>query len=281
MSVTSRIDETRLCVRRLRGRDRGDRRPARRGRTVSTIFFGGGTPFLDASRRTVAAILDNRWPRHWRTRAPDVRDSRSRPIPRAGGGDAPFSRLSGGRRQPGLARACSRSTTRLLKQLGRLPHGARGARRCRGRRAGIFERYSFDLIYARSGQSVAGPGAPSSAAPSREAAEHLSLYQLTIEPDTPFAALHAGRKTRAAGPTISDATSTDLTLDHCAGCRPAGPTRCPNHCAGRAPSAATKPGLLALWRILPASVRGRAMGVLVVDGARPRPPRPRNARKPG
>ena len=38
------------------------------------------------------------------------------------------------------------------------------------------------------------PGRPSSSARIAEAAEHLSLYQLTIEQDTPFAALHAAGK---------------------------------------------------------------------------------------
>ena len=38
------------------------------------------------------------------------------------------------------------------------------------------------------------PGRPSSSARSAQAAEHLSLYQLTIEPDTPFATLHAAGK---------------------------------------------------------------------------------------
>jgi oxygen-independent coproporphyrinogen-3 oxidase len=54
-----------------------------------------------------------------------------------------------------------------------------------------FERYSFDLIYARPGQAPADWRGELNRAIS-EAASHLSLYQLTIEPGTPFAALHAG-----------------------------------------------------------------------------------------
>ena len=57
----------------------------------------------------------------------------------------------------------------------------------------LFERYSFDLIYARPGQTAAGWRAELARAIT-EAAEHLSLYQLTIEPDTPFATLHAAGK---------------------------------------------------------------------------------------
>src|SRR5205085_5741785 len=56
-----------------------------------------------------------------------------------------------------------------------------------------FERYSFDLIYARPGQTPENWRAELKRALS-EAAEHLSLYQLTIEQDTPFAALHAAGK---------------------------------------------------------------------------------------
>jgi coproporphyrinogen III oxidase-like Fe-S oxidoreductase len=56
-----------------------------------------------------------------------------------------------------------------------------------------FERFSFDLIYARPGQSPAAWAAELEAAIA-QAGEHLSLYQLTIEQETPFAALHAAGK---------------------------------------------------------------------------------------
>ena len=56
-----------------------------------------------------------------------------------------------------------------------------------------FERYSFDLIYARPRQTTAAWGAELKRAIT-EAAEHLSLYQLTIEADTPFFGLHKAGK---------------------------------------------------------------------------------------
>ncbi len=56
-----------------------------------------------------------------------------------------------------------------------------------------FDRYSFDLIYARPGQTEAGWEAELRRAIG-EAAEHLSLYQLTIEPGTMFEALHRAGK---------------------------------------------------------------------------------------
>ena len=57
----------------------------------------------------------------------------------------------------------------------------------------VFERYSFDLIYARPGQTPDAWRVELEHALA-EAAEHLSLYQLTIEADTPFATLHAAGK---------------------------------------------------------------------------------------
>jgi oxygen-independent coproporphyrinogen-3 oxidase len=79
-----------------------------------------------------------------------------------------------------------------LKQLGRL-HTAAEALDAVAIARNIFDRYSFDLIYARPDQTTAAWAAELSRAIG-EAAEHLSLYQLTIEPDTPFAALHAAGK---------------------------------------------------------------------------------------
>jgi oxygen-independent coproporphyrinogen-3 oxidase len=53
----------------------------------------------------------------------------------------------------------------------------------------IFPRLSFDLIYARPGQAEAAWRAELRRALAL-AADHLSLYQLTIEPGTQFATLH-------------------------------------------------------------------------------------------
>jgi oxygen-independent coproporphyrinogen-3 oxidase len=75
-----------------------------------------------------------------------------------------------------------------LKELGRL-HTAREALEAVAIARQNFERYSFDLIYARPRQTPAEWQAELKRAIS-EAAEHLSLYQLTIEPDTPFSTLH-------------------------------------------------------------------------------------------
>ena len=49
--------------------------------------------------------------------------------------------------------------------------------------ASLFPRYSFDLIYGRPGQSDAGLAAQLAEA-LNYVGDHVSLYQLTIEPDT-------------------------------------------------------------------------------------------------
>jgi putative oxygen-independent coproporphyrinogen III oxidase len=79
-----------------------------------------------------------------------------------------------------------------LRALGRL-HTAEEARAAIDVARSTFERFSFDLIYARPGQSIEAWRAELGQA-LQLAGQHLSLYQLTIEQGTPFAALHARGK---------------------------------------------------------------------------------------
>jgi oxygen-independent coproporphyrinogen-3 oxidase len=79
-----------------------------------------------------------------------------------------------------------------LKELGRL-HTAQEALDAVAIARQEFERTSFDLIYARPDQTPAAWRSELLRAID-EAAEHLSLYQLTIEQETPFFALHAAGK---------------------------------------------------------------------------------------
>ncbi|MEQ1712218.1 MAG: coproporphyrinogen III oxidase, partial [Hyphomicrobium sp.] len=65
-----------------------------------------------------------------------------------------------------------------------------------------FDRFTFDLIYARPGQTPAAWEAELSAALAL-AGDHLSLYQLTIEPETPFASLHAAGKLVIPDPDVA------------------------------------------------------------------------------
>ena len=82
--------------------------------------------------------------------------------------------------------------------------------------AAIFERFSFDLIYARPGQTPEAWRAELEEAIGH-AAEHLSLYQLTIEPGhLRSSALMQGRQAhRSRTQTTGARSSTTLTQEIC------------------------------------------------------------------
>jgi oxygen-independent coproporphyrinogen-3 oxidase len=178
------------------------------GRTVTSIFFGGGTPSL-MQPATVAAILDG-VARHW-TLAPDAEVTLE-----ANPTSVEATRFRG-YRAAGVNRV-SLGVQALddgaLQRLGRT-HSAQEALDAVAIARQVFGRYSFDLIYARENQTPQAWAAELKRAIA-EAAEHLSLYQLTIELDTPFAALRAAGKL-----TIPDENCArdlyDLTQDICAG----------------------------------------------------------------
>jgi len=225
------------------------------GRTVSTIFFGGGTPSL-MEADTVGAILDAIG-RHW-TVAPDVEVTLE-----ANPTSVEAARFRG-YRAAGVNRVSlgvQSLDDAILKQLGRL-HTAQEALAAVAVARTTFERYSFDLIYARPGQTVAAWRTELARALG-EAGEHLSLYQLTIEPDTPFAALHAGGKLVLPNDDLGR-DFYDLTLDECATAGlPA--YEVSNHAR---PGAECRHNLV-YWRYHEyAGIGPGAHGRLVVDGAR-------------
>jgi putative oxygen-independent coproporphyrinogen III oxidase len=155
-------------------------------RTVSTIFFGGGTPSL-MQPATVGTILDA-VTRYWRV-ADDVEVTLE-----ANPTSVEAARFRGFR-AAGVNRVSlgvQALDDAALKALGRL-HSAQEALAAVAVARSIFARCSFDLIYARSGQTPDAWAAELRCAIA-QAGEHLSLYQLTIEQDTPFAALHAAGK---------------------------------------------------------------------------------------
>jgi putative oxygen-independent coproporphyrinogen III oxidase len=177
------------------------------GRTVSTIFFGGGTPSL-MQPASVDALLDA-VAQHW-TIAPDAEitlEANPTSVEAArfrGFRDAGVNRVSLGVQALDDA---------ALQKLGRR-HSVEEALAAVALARETFPRFSFDLIYARSGQTVEAWRAELLRALSY-ADDHLSLYQLTIEPDTPFAALH-----RAGRLLVPDAALArdlyDVTQDVCA-----------------------------------------------------------------
>lgn len=156
------------------------------GRTVSSIFLGGGTPSL-MQPATVAGLLDAIG-QAWGV-APGVEVTLE-----ANPTSVEATRFRG-YRSAGVNRVSlgvQAMDDASLKQLGRL-HSAAEAMAAVAVAAAHFERYSFDLIYARPNQSPAAWRAELEGAIAR-AAEHLSLYQLTIEPGTPFYGLAAAGK---------------------------------------------------------------------------------------
>ena len=156
------------------------------GRTVSTIFFGGGTPSL-MQPETVAAILDGIG-KHW-TVAPDVEVTlEANPTSVEAERFRGFRAAGVNRVSLGVQALDDAS----LKDLGRL-HTAEEALKAVAIARSVFDRYSFDLIYARPDQTP-DAWAQELRRAIAEAAEHLSLYQLTIEADTPFFALHKSGK---------------------------------------------------------------------------------------
>jgi len=176
-------------------------------RTVSTVFLGGGTPSL-MEPDTVAAVLDAIGT-HW-TLASDAEITL----------EANPSSVEAGRFRGYRATGVNRVSLgvqslddAVLRGLGRL-HTAREALDAVAVARAVFDRMSFDLIYARPGQTVAA-WREELALALAEAGEHLSLYQLTIEPETPFAALHAAGKLVIPDDDLGRALY-DATLDQCA-----------------------------------------------------------------
>lgn len=177
------------------------------GRTVTSIFFGGGTPSL-MKPQTVGAILDAIG-RHW-TIDSDVEVSLE-----ANPTSVEATRFAG-YRAAGVNRV-SLGVQALddtsLKALGRM-HSAQEALDAVAIARRAFDRYSFDLIYARPGQSAKAWTHELKVAIS-EAAEHLSLYQLTIEEGTPFFGLHRAGKLKTPDEDLARQLY-DVTQDVCA-----------------------------------------------------------------
>ncbi|GAB1478060.1 radical SAM family heme chaperone HemW [Paracoccaceae bacterium] len=150
-----------------------------RGRVLQSVYFGGGTPSLMAPE-LVAAVLDKvraTWPM-----ANSVEITLE-----ANPGSIEAGRFAA-YRQSGVNRVSmgmQAMNDADLQRLGRR-HTAAEARKAFEIARQIFDRVSFDLIYARQDQSLEAWRNELTAALSL-AADHLSLYQLTIESGTAFA----------------------------------------------------------------------------------------------
>lgn len=155
-------------------------------RTVTSIFFGGGTPSL-MQAATVGAILEGIG-RLWPVAADAEITLEANP------GSVEAARFAG-YRAAGVNRVSigvQSLRDDALKALGRI-HTVAEARAAVELAQATFARTSFDMIYARPGQTEADWRAELGEALAM-AGEHLSLYQLTIEPETAYARLHAAGK---------------------------------------------------------------------------------------
>ncbi|NDA46046.1 MAG: coproporphyrinogen III oxidase [Alphaproteobacteria bacterium] len=167
------------------------------GRIVDSIFFGGGTPSL-MKPATVAGLIQS-VADHWslspqaeitlEANPTSVEAERFR-----GYRDAGVNRVSLG------VQALNDAD---LKMLGRL-HSVQEAMNALSIASSTFDRFTFDLIYARPGQSAWAWKAELEEALHR-AGEHLSLYQLTIEPDTMFEKLFESGRLAMPDPDLSRA----------------------------------------------------------------------------
>jgi putative oxygen-independent coproporphyrinogen III oxidase len=177
-------------------------------RRLSSIFFGGGTPSLMAPDTVAVLIEDAR-----RLFAPgnDIEITlEANPTSVEAGRFVAFREAGVNRVSIGVQ---SLDPAALL-MLGREHSAAQAIAALETARA-VFPRISFDLIYARPGQTLDAWRAELHRALAL-AADHLSLYQLTIEPGTRFAAMH--RRGEIALPDPDTAAALFETTAEAAGC---------------------------------------------------------------
>ena len=164
-----------------------------KGRRLTGIFFGGGTPSLMEAETVAQVIAMTR--RHWPA-ADDVEITlEANPTTVEAALFEDFRRAGVNRLSLGI----QSFDDRALKFLGRT-HGGAEAARAFALAAETFPRSSFDLIYARPGQTAASWRDELERAAAM-AVGHLSLYQLTVERGTEFAkqgVLEAAEPTAAA-----------------------------------------------------------------------------------
>ena len=174
---------------------------------VDTVFFGGGTPSLMPPEliADLLADIDRRW-----GLAADAEISlEANPV------SAPQAHLQA-LKAAGITRlslGVQALDAAALKFLGRT-HSLEQAEAAFVAAHGIFDRVSLDLIYARPGQSLDGWAQELEHALAL-APSHMSLYQLTIEPDTPFFKRHAAGKFQMPDEALA-ADMYELTQDLCA-----------------------------------------------------------------
>jgi len=177
------------------------------GRTVTSVFFGGGTPSLMDPDTVAAVIAEIRmlWPV-----ANDLEITLE-----ANPGSVEAGRFvayrDGGVSRVSMGIQALNDTD--LKRLGRI-HSTAEALAAFDIARTTFERVSFDLIYARQNQSLHDWEAELKQALTLSI-DHLSLYQLTVEEGTAFGDRYALGKLRGLPDEDLGADMFDLTQDVC------------------------------------------------------------------
>ena len=152
---------------------------------LSSIFFGGGTPSLMDPRTVDALIAAAR--RHWPADDDLEITLEANPNSAEAANFADLARAGVNRISLGL----QSFDDAKLRFLGRA-HSAKEGQSALEIAQNAVKRVSFDLIYALPGDDLAGWDADLDRAIAL-GTEHLSLYQLTIEPGTRFATMVAAR----------------------------------------------------------------------------------------
>lgn len=177
-------------------------------RVLNAMFFGGGTPSLMLPE-TVAAVIEAAreiWPF-----ANDIEITLE-----ANPGSVEAGRFAG-YRDAGVNRismGIQALNDEDLRRLGRI-HSVAEARAAFDVARNCFDRVSFDLIYARQGQTLKDWQQELKQALSM-AIDHLSLYQLTIEEGTAFGDRYARGKLRNLPSDDSAADMYHATQEICA-----------------------------------------------------------------
>jgi len=191
--VRESIDQARwraALLRDLEGAAAGTER-----RPLASLFFGGGTPSLMAPE-TVAAIIEHAadlW-----TLSPNTEITLEANPTSVEAGRLADYRAAGVNRVSLGVQALDDAALRFLGR----EHSAAEAIAAVETASRLFGRFSFDLIYGRPGQTAAAWQAELAQALSL-AGDHLSLYQLTLEPRTAFF-----RRAQAGEALILDEDST-------------------------------------------------------------------------
>lgn len=252
--VARGIDQARWRAAYLREIDRVARDTP--GREVRSVFFGGGTPSLmdPETVETVLSAIARRW-----SLAGDLEVTlEANPT----SVEAEKFRRFRGAGVTRLSMGVQALNDQDLRALGRM-HSAAEALAAFEIARDSFERVSFDLIYARQHQRLADWEAELRRAADL-AVDHLSLYQLTIEPGTRFGDLAARNRLRGLPDADLSADMYAVTRDVLAACGlPA--YEISNHAA---PGAECRHNLV-YWRYGDyAGIGPGAHGRLTIDGLR-------------